>query len=249
MNTKPNRAKRSEYVQIPESVRRAYETAATAAWVSAQEKADEKAEAVWRARCAASEKQLAEMTVVCAVHAEEMLALRAKLIDVETKAAASASAARDVVANVGRRLTEMTEEAQRALKCAGLVASHAAELKVVLDGAQTSADRFSAESDVAQQMPIAVGNSVDTHAVESESSTYSKLAAVSLPPDSGDWSHLNSDDVIAAASIILTAANRLRAIGAIAGSYREQQGHVVCECHVEQSVCSDSPVGQDHHDI
>jgi hypothetical protein len=249
MNAKPSRAKRSEYAQIPESVRKAYETAGTAAWISAQEKADEKAEAVWRARCAELEKQLAEMTAVCAVHAEAMLALRAKLIDVETKAAASASAARDVVANFGRRLTEMTEEAQRALKCAGLVASQAAELKVVLDGAQTSAERFAGESDVAQQMPIAGGNSVDPHAVESESSNYSILAAASHPPPaSGEWSHLNRADVIEAANIILTAASRLQAIGAIAESCREAS-HIVCGCHVEKSVCSDSPVGQDHHEI
>jgi len=245
MNAKTAQAKRTEYVRMPDSVRRAYATAGKASWASAQELANKNAEVVWRARSAVYEKQLEEMTAVCAAHAEETRALRAKLIDVETKAA---SAAHTGAANTNRRIQEITEEAQCVLKSADLVATHAANLKAALDAVQTSPEGPFAEIDAAQSSPIARCNCIDKRAVEGERSTNSKLAAVSLPPDSGVWSHLNSADVIAAARIILGAAGSLRAIGALSAGYAVP-GDSVCDCRVEQTVSSDSPVGQDHHEI
>jgi hypothetical protein len=246
MNKSPKQAKRSECVQMPDSVRMAYETAAKAAWVSAQEVANEKAEAAWQTRSAISQKRLEEMTAACAAQAEEAISLRAKLIDVEAKAAAATSATQYYAANVRRRLKEITVEAQRALQSAELVASHAANLEIALDAAPTAAELFPAEINVPQTARIAACYREGEHSTGGETTTSPTPAAVPLSPDSSDNSRLKPDDVIAATRIILTAASRLQAIGVFAAAYQDSRA-AVCDCDVEQSDFPDSPVGHHHH--
>jgi hypothetical protein len=220
MNSRSKGAKRSEYLQIPESLRMVLETAATAEWVSMRELADKEAEARWRDKNAASEKQLEEMTAVCAVLTEEKRALSARLIEVEANAVATDRKARDDAESTTRRLKE-SEEAQRASKCAAEIASDTAKLKVILDAAQS----LFAKIETAQHTPIARCKCIEDHAIKGESSTISKLADSPLPLYASDSSRLNSADVIAAARIILTAASSLQAIGTIFAACLEF-GHV-----------------------
>jgi hypothetical protein len=245
MNKTPKQAKRREYVQMPDFVRMAYETAAKAAWVSAQEVANEKAEADWQTRSAISEKRLDEMTAACAAHAAEAIALRAKLIDAEAKATAATSATQDYAANVRRRLKEMTVEAQRALQSAELIASHAANLEIALDAVPTAAEQFPAEIHVPHAARIAACYSEGEQS-SGETTTSPTPAAVPLSPDSSDNTRLNPDDVIAATRIILTAASRLQAIGALSAASQDSRA-TACGYDVEQSDFLGSPVGHHHH--
>jgi hypothetical protein len=236
MNKTPKQAKRREYVQMPDSVRMAYETAAKAAWVSAQEVANEKAEATWRTRSAISEKRLDEMTVACAAHAAEAISLRAKLIDAEAKAAAATSATQDYAANVRRRLKEMTVEAQRALHSAELVASHAANLEIALDAVPTPAKLYPAEINVPHTAPIAAcDREVEQSTGGATTTSPTPAAAVPHSPDSSDNTRLKPDDVIAATRIILTAASRLQAIGAFAAASQDSRA-AACGCDVSKVI-------------
>jgi hypothetical protein len=240
MNAKTSQAKVSKNIQMPDSVRRAYATAAKVAWATAQELADKKAEAALRVQSAVYEKKLEELTSACAVHAEETVTLRAKLVDVETKAAAAASAARVDAANTNRRIKEITEEAQRVLKSADLVANHATNLKSVVDAVQTSPQARFAEIDAARGVSITRYDCIDEPVLKGESSTNATLASVPIPAEPSKCRQLTNADVVATAKIILAAAGKLRAVEAFSAGH-VAPAHPACGCLAEQTVFLDSP--------
>jgi hypothetical protein len=240
MNKNTTQAKVSEHDQMPASVRRAYAAAGKAAWNLALELAHAKAEADWRARLVVSEKQREELTAECAAHIEEKVALRAKVIDVETKADAKVLAAHDAEAKTSRLLEEITEKAQRVLKSADIVANHATNLKVALDAVQTSAQVRVAEIDAARGVPITRYDCIDELVLKGKSSTNSTLAPVPIPAEPSECRDLTDAEVVATAKIILAAASKLRAAGAFSAGHVER-AHSVCGCLAEQTVLLDSP--------
>jgi chromosome segregation ATPase len=249
MNSKSNRGKRSEYFQIPESLRRLMEATATAGWVSAQELADEKAEILWSARSAASEKQMEELTGAYALRLEEKLALGAKLVELESRIAASDTQLKEMTAVCETptakvlacrpNLLEVKASAAEATQAAhGETANSTRPLKDVAEEVQRASPcfeqiardsaRLKSLLDAAQHLfaKIETAQRIDI----AQCNCLEKHAikgegptvsklCPSLPLADSSDGSQLNCAVIAATRIILTAASNLQAISALSAAY------------------------------
>jgi hypothetical protein len=194
---------------MPESVRKACELAANAAWVSAHKLAHENAQATWREKIAVSEKKLLDVTTVCAAQAAEILDLRAKLADNKAKAAAAASAAQQEAAKASRQFAVMTEEAARAVSRAENVAIHVEKLKITLQAAQITAQTL-AEIHSATQAQDAPRDRVEIPETEDQTVVDPISAARQVGAERGERLQRDEADLIAAATVFIKAVCRFR---------------------------------------
>jgi hypothetical protein len=95
---------------MPESLRKAYELAAHAAWICAQTEA----EAIWREKLEILDTQALEAAQLCAAQTAEILDLRKMLTSSESKAETASSIAREEIAKASLRIAVLTDAARRA---------------------------------------------------------------------------------------------------------------------------------------
>jgi hypothetical protein len=172
--------------QMPESVRKAYESAANAAWVAAQKLAHENAEAAWRIEIAASKSHMEGIAAVSAAQAATIVGLRLTLADHEVKAEAAASVAK--------------EEATRANN----VPIQVENLRSFLLTAQA----LFAEIDVGQQGQGAQRDRLEKHAPEDEKAVDPIVAAERADVERDGRLPRQEADLIAAATVLIKAACR-----------------------------------------
>jgi hypothetical protein len=190
--------------QMPESVRKAYEVAANAAWVAAQKLAHENAEAACRIEIEASKMHMEEITALSAAQVATILSLRLTLADHEVKAEAAASVVKEDAARACRQLAIMSEQAARAES----VAIQVENLRSILQAAQISAQELSAEIDAGQEGRGAQRNRLEKHAPEDERAVDHVVAAESVDVERDARLPRQEADLIAAATILIKAACR-----------------------------------------
>jgi hypothetical protein len=186
--------------QMPESVRKAYDAAANAAWVEAQKLAHANAEEAWRIQIAASKTQIKEITAVSAAQVATILGLRRTLADYELKAEAAGSVAKEEAERASRELAVVTEEATRAKN----VAIQVENLRSFLQTAQA----LFAEIDVGQQGQGAQRDRLEKHAPEDEKAVDPIVAAARVDVERDGRLPRQEADLIAAATVLIKAACR-----------------------------------------
>jgi hypothetical protein len=120
---------------MPESMRKAYELAAHAAWICAQTEA----EAIWREKLDILDKQALEAARLCAAQNAEILDLRKMLASSEAKAETASSIAQEETANASLRIAVLTDAARRA-------SAHAENISTQLEGLMINLRPTSASS-------------------------------------------------------------------------------------------------------
>jgi hypothetical protein len=120
---------------MPESMRKAYELAAHAAWICAQTEA----EAIWREKLEILDRQALAAAQLCAAQTAEILDLRKMLASSEAKAETASSIAQEETAKASLRIAVLTDAARRA-------AANAANISTQLEGLMINLRPTSASS-------------------------------------------------------------------------------------------------------
>lgn len=122
---------------MPESLRKAFELAATEAWICA----NTVAEASWRENLAFLEKQVMEAEQVRATLAAEIVDLRKKLASSEAKADTAASLAKEELSKASLQISTLTDAARRAEANAANISSQLEDLMTNLRPTAASSEQ------------------------------------------------------------------------------------------------------------
>jgi chromosome segregation ATPase len=129
-------------------VQQASQSALSALWTEAQELANEAlnvAQTAWDAERAEAEKLRVELSSAFETQGAELEALRGRLSEVETEAAAAAAAAERARVESAQQVVVLTDSAHTATARAQEIEKRAEDLKTALQAAQASEQRLTAE--------------------------------------------------------------------------------------------------------
>ena len=135
-------------VSVPDRVQQASQSALSALWTEAQELANEAlnvAQTAWDAERAEAEKLRVELSSAFETQGAELEALRGRLSEVETEAAAAAAAAERARVESAQQVVVLTDSAHTATARAQEIEKRAEDLKTALQAAQASEQRLTAE--------------------------------------------------------------------------------------------------------
>jgi len=156
-------------VSVPERVSQASQAALSALWTEAQELANESlnvAQAAWDAERAEAEKLRVELSSAFETQGAELEALKAKLAEVEGRAAAAAAAAEVERGEAARQVVALTDQAHTATARVQEIEKRAEDLKTALQSAQAAAATLTAEIEVERKQHGAVRIELNTVTTE-----------------------------------------------------------------------------------
>jgi len=156
-------------VSVPERVAQASQAALSALWTEAQELANESlnvAQAAWDAERAEAEKLRVELSSAFETQGAELEALKAKLAEVEGRAAAAAAAAESERVEAVRQVTVLTDQAHTATARAQEIEKRAEDLKTALQSAQASVVTLTADLEGERKQHLVTRDGLNTVSTE-----------------------------------------------------------------------------------
>jgi predicted nucleic acid-binding Zn-ribbon protein len=119
---------------MPESVRKAYELAATEAWICANTLAAD----LWQKKIELLTRQVAEADQICAAQTADILDLRKKLASSEANAETASSLAKEESSKANLQIATLSDAAQRAAVNAANISTQLEDLMINLQPTEAS---------------------------------------------------------------------------------------------------------------